>query len=101
MTSNSHEGRKSMRRPLTIISLLLFVASFARGQSTDAPDQAEQIKALLARVAELEKQVAEIKAVQVAGMTPPTKTMSPPVAQPAEEHVVEAQATANASPQSK
>jgi hypothetical protein len=90
-----------MRRPLTIISLLLFAAGFAHGQSTDAPDQAEQIKALLARVAELEKQVAEIKALQVTGMTPPAKTMSPPVAQPAEEHVVEAQATANASPQSK
>jgi Phosphate-selective porin O and P len=55
-----------MRRPLFAILTLLFAAGFARGQDTHVPDEAEQIKALLARVELLEKQVAELKAAQVA-----------------------------------
>jgi hypothetical protein len=55
-----------MRRPLFFVAVMLFAASFARGQDAPAPDQAEQIKALFARVELLEKQVAELKAAQVA-----------------------------------
>jgi len=67
-----------MRRPLFFIPLILFAAGFARGQDTPASDQAEQIKALLARVELLEKQVAELKATQVASAAP----AAPPAATP-------------------
>lgn len=60
-----------MRRPLFFVAIILFATSFARGQDAPAPDQAEQIKALLARVELLEKQVAELKAAQTASAAPP------------------------------
>ena len=66
-----------MRRPLSFITVLLFCASLARGQDAPASDQAEQIKALLARVELLEKQVAELKAAQGASAAP---TAPPPAA---------------------
>lgn len=59
-----------MRRPLFLVAIILFAASFARGQDTQAQDQAEQLKALLARVELLEKQVAELKAAQAALAAP-------------------------------
>lgn len=55
-----------MRRPLFFIAVFCFAAGFVRGQDAPAPDEKEQIKALLARVELLEKQVAELKATQVA-----------------------------------
>lgn len=70
-----------MRRPLFFVAALLFGAGFVRGQDASAPDQKEQIKALLARVELLEKQVAELKATQVASAAaagpPPTATTKP------------------------
>jgi hypothetical protein len=62
-----------MRRPLFVILVLLFSAGLARGQDTPVSDQTEQIKALLARVELLEKQVAELKAASAAtaGATAP------------------------------
>jgi len=75
-----------MRRPLFLVTLMIFAAGTARGQNTSFPDQTEQIKALLARVELLEKQVAELKAASAAtvGATAPPAT--PPVspAPPAE-----------------
>jgi hypothetical protein len=71
-----------MRRPLLITPVMLFVASFARGQSTPAPDQTEQIKALIARVELLEKQVAELKTTQVAALAPPAPAIGAPETQP-------------------
>src|SRR5690242_15221684 len=64
-------GENTMRRPLFFVAIILFATSFARGQDAPAPDQAEQIKALLARVELLEKQVAELKAAQTASAAPP------------------------------
>jgi hypothetical protein len=55
-----------MRRPLFFIAVFFFAAGFVRGQDAPAADEKEQIKALLARVELLEKQVAELKASQVA-----------------------------------
>lgn len=54
-----------MRRPLFFIAVFFFAAGFVRGQDAPAPDEQEQIKALLARVELLEKQVAELKATQL------------------------------------
>ena len=59
-----------MRRPLSLVAIILFAVSLARGQDTPAQDQAEQLKALLARVELLEKQVAELKAAQTASAAP-------------------------------
>jgi len=55
-----------MRRPLFFIAVFFFAAGFVRGQDAPGADEKEQIKALLARVELLEKQVAELKATQVA-----------------------------------
>ena len=80
-----------MRRGLFFISALLLTASFARGQGATAPaaDQGEQIKALLERVERLEKEVAELKAAQVAAATP-TPAPMPVVAAPAAANTVSA-----------
>lgn len=51
-----------MLRLFSIILVFLFAASFAIAQTTTAPDQSEQIKALLQRMEALEKEVAELKA---------------------------------------
>jgi hypothetical protein len=59
-----------MRRPLFLITAMLFAVSLARGQDTPATDQTEQIKNLLARVEALEKQVAELKAAPAAPSAP-------------------------------
>ena len=73
-----------MRRSLFFIAAMLFAANFARGQDAAATDQTEQIKALLARVELLEKQVAELKATRVASVgqaAPPAEaTVNPPSA---------------------
>ena len=76
-----------MQRPLFFVTVLLFAAGFVRGQDAPAPDQTEQIKALLARVDLLEKQVAELRATQAASAAsatpPPAATMKPaPSAEP-------------------
>jgi Gram-negative porin len=55
-----------MRWLLFFVTMMLFAASFARGQDAPVLDQTEQIKALLARVELLEKQVAELKSSQLA-----------------------------------
>jgi hypothetical protein len=59
-----------MRRPLLLLALMLFAPFMAYGENPDATDQAEQIKALLARVELLEKEVASLKANQVAAVVP-------------------------------
>ena len=68
-----------MRRPLFFTMVMLFAASFANGQDTRVSDQAEQIKALLARVERLEKQVAELKDAQVASAAPGAPAAAAPV----------------------
>lgn len=75
-----------MRRPLFAILTLVFAAGFARGQDTHVPDEAEQIKALLARVELLEKQVAELKAGQLtaAATVNPAPAAEPPARQTAQ-----------------
>lgn len=74
-----------MRRPLFFIAVFCFAAGFVRAQDTPAPDEKEQIKALLARVELLEKQVAELKATQVASAAsagPPSVAMVKPAPSP-------------------
>ena len=39
-----------MRRPLFFIAVFFFAVGLVRGQDAPAPDEKEQIKALLARV---------------------------------------------------
>lgn len=87
-----------MRRPLFFIAVFCFAAGFVRAQDAPAPDEKEQIKALLARVELLEKQVAELKATQVASAasagpsssatTKPAPSPEPPARQaaPMPEH---------------
>lgn len=53
-----------MNRPLLIILLSCLAAGSAWGRSTTADDQQEQVKALLERVEQLEKRVAELEAKQ-------------------------------------
>ena len=76
-----------MRRPRFLFLLILFAPGIVRGQSTAATDQAEQIKALLARVELLEKEVATLKSNQLEAMnaSPPSPVMEvgpPPSAAP-------------------
>jgi hypothetical protein len=59
-----------MRRQLFFIAVWFFAVGLVRAQDAPAPDEKEQIKALLARVELLEKQVAELKATQVASAAP-------------------------------
>ena len=59
-----------MRRPLLLFVLMFFAPFIACGQNADAAEQAEQIKALLVRVELLEKEVASLKANQVAAVAP-------------------------------
>jgi hypothetical protein len=73
-----------MRRPLLIIPAFLFVACVAHGQSSTMPDQTEQIKALLARVELLEKQVAELKADRGVALNSASNPVPTPVNQTAE-----------------
>ena len=51
-----------MNRQLLVILLSFLAASSAWGRSSPADDQAEQVKALLERVEQLEKRVAELEA---------------------------------------
>src|SRR5712692_5165587 len=55
-----------MHRRLLITMALLLAAGPAWGQSPPPTDQAEQVKALLERVVQLEKRVAELEAKQTA-----------------------------------
>ncbi len=71
-----------MRRPLFFVATMLFSASLARGQASVTPDQAEQIKALLARVELLEKQVAELETTRVAQATTVPTTVAKPASPP-------------------
>src|SRR5215467_1059933 len=66
-----------MRKILFFFTGLLLTAGFVHGQDASGPNQAEQIKTLLARVELLEKEVAELKANRAASMEPA------PLAQPA------------------
>src|SRR5215467_1976864 len=72
-----------MRWPLIFATTMLFAASFARGQDAPVADQTEQIKALLARVELLEKQVAELKSGQLASGPPALSAAATPVTPPA------------------
>ncbi len=75
-----------MRRPMFFITAMFLAVSFARGQDAPAPDQAEQIKALLARVEILEKEVAELKAARApSGALPAPGAAAAPVSAPAAE----------------
>ena len=67
-----------MRRPLLLFVLMFLVPCLGRAQNAGAPDQAEQIKALLARVELLEREVATLKANQVAMATPAPAVAAPP-----------------------
>ncbi|HYL63594.1 MAG TPA: porin [Candidatus Methylomirabilis sp.] len=69
-----------MLKSLSFTAALLFAASLAHGQAPPPPDEAEQIKALLARVELLEKEVAELKAAQVAPATASTQAAPAPAA---------------------
>src|SRR5713226_8789428 len=53
------------RRVLVIVVMFLATCS-ARGQSSPTTDQTEQVKALLERVEQLEKRLAEVEAKQAA-----------------------------------
>jgi len=55
---------EEMHRRLLITMALLLAAGSAWGQSSPPTDQAEQVKALLERVVQLEKRVAELEAKQ-------------------------------------
>lgn len=59
-----------MHRQLFFIAVLLLAAGAAWGQSPPTPDQTELMKALLDRVQQLEKRVAELEAKQGASPTP-------------------------------
>jgi len=96
-----------MRRLVFFTTAMLFAVSFARGQDQPASDQAEQIKALLARVEILEKEVAELKAAQAAPTAPVTPAAvatpanaAPPAQAPggqaAQKSALETQATQEA-----
>src|SRR5690242_7978230 len=63
-------GENTMRRPLFLVAIILFAASLACGQDAPPQDQGEQLRALLARVELLEKQVAELKAAQTVSAAP-------------------------------
>jgi len=67
-----------MYRPLLAIPVFLFAASVAHGQGATAPDQTEQIKALVERVELLEKQVAELKADRVTALSSPVTAVPAP-----------------------
>jgi hypothetical protein len=97
-----------MHRRLLIIVVLFLAAGSAWGHSSSADDQAEQVKALLERVGQLEKRLAELEAKQVAYPAPiltaaekaPVQkpepqgvTASP---EPAHEHAVQEQAAQQA-----
>lgn len=77
-----------MLKSLSFVAAFAFAASLACGQTPPEHDEAEQIKALLARVELLEKQVAELKAAQTtaiasAGPVAPGRADSvPPVPNP-------------------
>lgn len=71
-----------MRRPLLLFVLMFLLPCLGRAQNADAPEQAEQIKALLARVELLEKEVATLKANQVAMATPAPPVPAPAMAAP-------------------
>ena len=73
-----------MRRPLLFVAVLLFGAGFVRGQNAPVSEQTDQIKELLARVELLEKQVAELKANQVASATLASRAADMPVNPPSQ-----------------
>lgn len=55
-----------MHRRLLIIVVMFLATGSARGQSSPTTDQTEQVKALLERVQQLEKRLAEVEAKQAA-----------------------------------
>jgi hypothetical protein len=77
-----------MRRALFIIPALLFAVCVVHAQSSTAPDQTEQIKALLERVDRLEKEVADLKADRPTALNAPTTPVAPLVNQPPESQTV-------------
>ena len=82
-----------MRRGLFLITALLLTAGLARGQGATPPaavDPSVQIKALLERVERLEKEVAELRAAQVAASTPAAGAPTTVAAAPAAGNAVSA-----------
>lgn len=73
-----------MHRQLLIIVLFFLAAGSAWGRSSPADDQAEQVRALLERVAQLETRVAELEAKQGASPTPVLTAAERPIAQKSE-----------------
>jgi hypothetical protein len=59
-----------MHRRLFVIALLLLTAGAAWGQSPPAPDQADQIRALIEQVQQLQRRVTELEAKVSASPTP-------------------------------
>ena len=73
-----------MHRRLIVIVGLFLAAGAARGQSSPTPDQTEQVKALLERVQQLEKRVAELEARQGTSPTPTVYASNLPAVQKSE-----------------
>src|SRR5216684_697849 len=71
-----------MHRPLLIVTVLVFAAGAACGQSTPL-DPAEQVKLLLERVQQLEKRVSDLESKQGAAPTSSLSAASIPPAQQA------------------
>lgn len=82
-----------MNRPLLVILLSFLAAGSAWGRSVTADDQPEQVKALLERVEQLEKRVAELEAKQGAAPTSVlTAAEKPTIQKPEPESATAAQA---------
>ena len=73
-----------MHRRLLVIVILSLASGTARGQTPPAPDQTETVKALLERVEQLEKRVAELEAKQAAAPVAAVATSNVSTAQKAE-----------------
>jgi hypothetical protein len=65
-----------MHRGLLIFVVLSFVISTARGQTSPAPDQTEQVKLLLERIEKLETRVADLEAKQAISFASSSLTSS-------------------------
>jgi hypothetical protein len=84
---------ETMNRQLLVILLSFLAASSAWGRSSPADDQAEQVKALLERVEQLEKRVAELEVKPGASAAPVLTAADRSIAQKPEP-----QGAASASP---
>ncbi|HKW57831.1 MAG TPA: porin [Candidatus Acidoferrum sp.] len=87
-----------MLKSLAFTAALFFTAGLARAQAPPPPTEAEQIQALLDRVAALEKEVAGLKAAQVAVATAPASVAPAPTVAPANNVVASSISPSPAKP---